>query len=791
MNIYIFEVLFIILCIACLVPSYWLYKKPKENVDVIVSEEPKKSNFAGFIKKYYTSIFTILFALIGTAYTFSYYMNCMDIVTLNGSPLSPVLTAVSSILIWCLVATFSLIITNEKFKDIKIIRIFVKWFAPIILILCAIYIDPIHVFLTNQADGLKTIVPALYLYSTMLGIGLYVVGLNWLKYPFIEKLSKKEIFYLILAFLGILFVSIPSWLPQVLFGTGYYRWNVKSLTADHRAFILLAFIMPFLVYIPFKNSNQNTRNAVLLLISMSTLINFNYKYYYASFTSPWSLPFHLCNMAMYLIPICIIFGTKRLFYFTYFINVFGALMAMLMPNYDTQPILTEWIIYFWLNHWCAFGMPLLCVSMGMFARPKMKQMWYSLIWFTVYFVLMLFLNAYFKAMGKDTDFFFLNSDFIVNKFGTWAENLFKIDASLKINGLTLVFHPMYQLAFFGTYVGIAFAMWYVYILFYHIADSHRALYEKNRKIRLDHYALMAQLNGRSLKEPMEENAGTVLKINHFSKRYGRSDVYAVKDESLSVNGGEIFGFLGPNGAGKSTTIKCIVGIQTLTEGSISICGYDVTKQSVEAKRLTGYVPDHYALYEKLTGREYINFIADIYDVPSNERTERINYYIDLFHLEDAFDSTISTYSHGMKQKITIIAALIHNPKLWILDEPLTGLDPDSIFQVKECMRHHASQGNIVMFSSHLIDVVENLCNRIVIIRKGHIGTPITIEDVHKISSLEDYYMNSTKTDIQASKVENDVDSTNKVKKPAKPHKFIFNHHVKKVENDNKDQTSTK
>ncbi|NCA95456.1 MAG: ABC transporter ATP-binding protein [Methanomicrobia archaeon] len=239
---------------------------------------------------------------------------------------------------------------------------------------------------------------------------------------------------------------------------------------------------------------------------------------------------------------------------------------------------------------------------------------------------------------------------------------------------------------------------------------------------------------------MEDNTGVKLELKNFSKRYGKNKDFAVKDATLVVYGGEIFGFLGPNGAGKSTTIKSIVGIQTITEGSISICGYDVEKQPVMAKRLIGYVPDHYALYEKLTAREYVNYIADIYGVTNEERRQRIPYYVSLFHLEQSFDNQIKTFSHGMKQKVTIIAALVHEPKLWLLDEPLTGLDPDSIYQVKECMRQHAAKGNIVMFSSHIIDVVENLCQRVAVIKAGHLCEPRTIEDIHKHSTLEEYYL---------------------------------------------------
>lgn len=233
-----------------------------------------------------------------------------------------------------------------------------------------------------------------------------------------------------------------------------------------------------------------------------------------------------------------------------------------------------------------------------------------------------------------------------------------------------------------------------------------------------------------------------LVLKNFTKRYGKSDVYAVKDACLEVHGGEIFGFLGPNGAGKSTIIKSMVGIQTITGGSIEVAGFDVKTDPVSAKRQIGFVPDHYALYENLTAREYINYIADLYDVPEKDVNERLNRFLDLFEFHNAIDRQIKTYSHGMKQKVTIMSALIHNPKVWILDEPLTGLDPNSIFQVKECMRRHAEEGNIVFFSSHIIDVVERICDRIAIIRKGQIQCVKTVEEIEKTGvTLEQFYLN--------------------------------------------------
>ena len=233
----------------------------------------------------------------------------------------------------------------------------------------------------------------------------------------------------------------------------------------------------------------------------------------------------------------------------------------------------------------------------------------------------------------------------------------------------------------------------------------------------------------------------MLTIKNLSKRYGKSTVKSVDNLSLELKPGEVFGFLGPNGAGKSTTIKCIVGILPFEQGEIDICGVNLLKDPLKAKQMIGYVPDNHAVFERLTGREYVNHIANLYNVSTQQMEEISDYYVKLFRLENAFDNPIKSYSHGMKQKISVIAALVHNPKLWILDEPLTGLDPQSAYQLKSAMRKHADAGNTVFFSSHILDVVENLCDRVCIIKKGQLQG---IYDIHELKeknqSLEELFM---------------------------------------------------
>lgn len=233
----------------------------------------------------------------------------------------------------------------------------------------------------------------------------------------------------------------------------------------------------------------------------------------------------------------------------------------------------------------------------------------------------------------------------------------------------------------------------------------------------------------------------MLKIKNLTKRYGSSSVKSVDNLSLELKPGEVFGFLGPNGAGKSTTIKSIVGILPFEQGSIEICGKNILTNPLQAKQNIGYVPDNHAVFERLTGREYVNHIANIYNVSIEQRDEISDKYVKMFKLEHAFDNPIKSYSHGMKQKISVIATLVHKPKLWILDEPLTGLDPQSAYQLKQAMRAHANEGNTVFFSSHILDVVENLCDRVCIIKKGQVQGEYDLKEIKKKGqSLEEIFM---------------------------------------------------
>lgn len=211
----------------------------------------------------------------------------------------------------------------------------------------------------------------------------------------------------------------------------------------------------------------------------------------------------------------------------------------------------------------------------------------------------------------------------------------------------------------------------------------------------------------------------MIEITNVSKIFGGKNK-AVDNISLTVPKGEIVGFLGPNGAGKTTTLKMITGILKADEGSITINGIDIEEKPIEAKRQFGFVPDNPDMFLRLKGIEYLNFMADIYEVDSNERKLRIDAMTERFDMSKALFDQIQSYSHGMRQKIVIMGALIHDPDVWILDEPMTGLDPKSSFMLKEMMKEHVEKGKTVFFSTHVLDVAEKICSKVAIINKGKI-----------------------------------------------------------------------
>ena len=232
---------------------------------------------------------------------------------------------------------------------------------------------------------------------------------------------------------------------------------------------------------------------------------------------------------------------------------------------------------------------------------------------------------------------------------------------------------------------------------------------------------------------------TVLEIKNYTKSYGGGKI-AADNVSLTVEAGDIFGFIGHNGAGKSTTIRAVVGVLDFTEGEIFIDSHSVKTEPIECKKVTAYIPDNPDLYENLTGIQYLNFVADVFGIGAKDREDLIKKYADAFEITDSLGDLISSYSHGMKQKVAIIGALIHSPKLLVLDEPFVGLDPKAAFKLKEIMHEMCENGTAIFFSTHVLDVAEKLCNKVAIIKQGRIIDVGTMEELTEGHSLEEVFL---------------------------------------------------
>ncbi len=231
----------------------------------------------------------------------------------------------------------------------------------------------------------------------------------------------------------------------------------------------------------------------------------------------------------------------------------------------------------------------------------------------------------------------------------------------------------------------------------------------------------------------------ILEIRNYTKAYGEGKL-ACDNISLSVEAGDIYGFIGHNGAGKSTTIKAVVGVLDFEQGEILIDGHSVKDEPMQCKQITAYIPDNPDLYENLTGIQFLNFVADVFHIDASAREERIRKYADMFEITPSLGDLISAYSHGMKQKVAIISALIHEPKLLVLDEPFVGLDPKAAFILKQIMHEMCKKGSAIFFSTHVLDVAEKLCNKIAIIRNGRIIESGKMEELVGNQSLEELFL---------------------------------------------------
>lgn len=630
----------------------------------------------------------------------------------------------------------------QPFFDKKNMRDFTALFVPIILLLNGIFLKPYSVFVTNEVAYFDFRIIfysiCLCLVACISGNALVsmIIEKNWAN---IGKRIGKAALFMLIWFMGFM----PYYFLQLLFGS--VGEETAGFTLTHRLLLYTCIAFMFVAFIALRNKSREEKFFFLVFVSLSGFLQ--YFSPMAHRTGVTSLPLHLCNTAMVLMLFAYIFRWNSVFYFTYLVNVLGAFLAILLPNTGESLLTDGSVITFWYNHTYAFVLPIFGVALGIFPRPNIKMMYKAIGAFTAYVLLAVILNGWLNnsptlnPAGDEVDYFFLYGYFFIDKFAFALPLRENFLWSFNIGEVTMKIYWLYDLIIWLVFVALMFVIWGIYTILYRAADAHKELARRAKLQRVDHAQLLKELDGRSVKEPLSPEGAHMIKFTNFSKTYAGTDKKAVENLNLEIHEGEVFGFIGHNGAGKSTTIKSLVGIQSITEGKIEVQGYDVARQPLEAKLRMGYVSDNHAVYENLTGREYISYVADLYMVNEKDKQERIEKYAKMFHLENAIDKEIKCYSHGMKQKTMVIGALIHNPKVWVLDEPLTGLDPTSAWQIKECMRQHADEGNIVFFSSHVIEVVEKVCDRIAIISGGKLCEVASVEEIQKSGrSLEEVYL---------------------------------------------------
>ena len=632
----------------------------------------------------------------------------------------------------------------QPFFQQRALRDFTAFFVPVILLLNGVFLKSYSVYVTGNISGAYYDYRIVF-YAVSLCLAACVAG-NALLTILCEKdfvqmgkrIGKAALFMAIW-----LIAFMPLYFLQLVFGE--VGQKTVDFTLTHRLLLYTTVAFMFGGYFIMRNKSQEEKDFFVIFLALSGFLQ--YFSYNAQREGVTALPLHLCNTAMVLMVFAYIFKWNSVFYFTYLVNVLGACLAIILPNTGDTPISMASDLVFWYNHTHAFVLPIFGVALGLFPRPNIKMMYKAIGAFSAYVLAVVLLNGWLNNSpslnpnGEEVDYFFLYGDFFIDKFAFLVPIKNNFVLQFTIGDSTIKIFWLYCLLIWVVYVALMFVIWGVYTVLYNTSDAHKELAKRKILMRVDKANLLKELDGRAVTEPLHPEGAHMIKFTNFSKTYAGTDKKAVENLNLEIYEGEVFGFIGHNGAGKSTTIKSLVGIQSITDGSIEVQGFDVARQPLEAKLNMGYVSDNHAVYENLTGREYISYVADLYMVNEKDKNERIEKYAKMFHLEKALDSEIKCYSHGMKQKTMVIGALIHDPKVWVLDEPLTGLDPTSSWQIKECMREHANAGNIVFFSSHVIEVVEKVCDRIAIISGGKLRRVARMEEIKQEGvSLEELYL---------------------------------------------------
>ena len=641
------------------------------------------------------------------------------------------------------------------FKNCKIFKILNIIYNPIVVLINLFNIKNNLFYLTgyiNYRDNFNTFSNLAYLFLLsliLLSSIIYIIDESKNKELFKDyKLYIYSIYFILASF-----ILINPAITLVIYFNNY----TASYLYKTQHYLLILFLISISLFIGYylKRKSDVFKKVAIYTISISSLIVLLDNYSYLNFLNLSKLPITIPFICLISFFISILFKFKKLFYASYFISVFAVLYNFIYPNLESSIYFINPVSYsFWQTNTYIFIIPVVLLASGYFPIFRSKDNLISVISFSAYFVFLILVDIFFQSVRSsslfkntylDVDYFYLNKDVIVNNITilkgvkeNYIINFKYKEVNIKIPYLYLIvvyisylFLSVFTISlseYFFKNIKVYKEVFFVYKKRLKNNGRKNNLYKKIKKsLGLKN---VSKLKDEILKIKEESQAN--LKVSNFYKSFDQSDNYTVRDVNFEFEKGDIIGFVGHNGAGKSTCIKTIVGINDITKGSITICGYDIKENPEISKYLIGYVPDNHPLYENLTGYEFIKYVASLYLVKNEDFNKRYQYFIKLFNLEKSINNYIKTYSHGMKQKISVIASLIHEPKVWILDEPLTGLDPTSVLMIKKCIIDHAKKGNIVLFSSHIIEVVENMCNKILLIKSGQI---IKNMDVQKACSV--------------------------------------------------------
>ena len=635
------------------------------------------------------------------------------------------------------IASIIILLIRPYFKDNRLDII--SWIYPFLIsIIAAIfYKDIARTYLYNGADK--------YFFNP-LGVVILLGMLSFSIYNFhlylkeIKKYKLKDYLNAVFFYTLLFIFSLPLYIIK------YYLFSLsdsKNIILGLKLSIL--FYTAILVVLYFSILDKNIRKIILLSIILISFINYLTSTSFKNIISYKNAPILISSLSAILYLYLFIKKRVRLFNFLYF-SSFTLFAILIFPTISGDNLNT--VISNSYKAFFILSITFLFVFYDIYKIPKGKAVFRAFIAFSIYYLIIVLINSVFLNFDSSVDYLFLNGYILENKlfflkntkrfyhdFVYYFINYQSFDYTkfiLKFNHLFLIL----------VYISIIFLnlLSHLIVSFLNkIVLNYYFIKDKIKTLKKDKVILYENISDK-IREDIKM-ATPSIEIKNFSKKYIKNDFYSVKNLNYTATSGKVIGIVGHNGAGKSTLIKSLVGIQNVSAGTIKVCGFNIYKNPTEAKYVLGYVSDNHALYEELTGREYITFVAKLYNVNKEVLDERMKDLTEFFNIASHIDREIRTYSHGMKQKISIISSLIHNPKVWVLDEPLTGLDPTSSYQLKQKIKEHAKNGNIVIFSSHIIEVVENLCDEIVIIKKGEMVLNSTMKDLKaKNINLEKMYI---------------------------------------------------